>query len=134
MRYEDWPDRLAAYLEARTFTPFAWGTNDCAVFANNAIAAILKDAPTADLTMRYRSQKGAYKWLLDRDATDLWDFVDKYYVRIPAPMARRGDVVAHMTTDKSVGVCVGQYFATPSDEGIILGSMQTEAIHAWRID
>lgn len=32
-RIEGWPDRLAEFIEARRFLPFAWGPNDCCSLA-----------------------------------------------------------------------------------------------------
>lgn len=39
-RVEDWPERLAAFIEQRRKMPFAWGSNDCALFAADAVCAI----------------------------------------------------------------------------------------------
>ena len=36
-RLEDWPERLAAYVDAHRDTPFRWGQNDCATFAAGAV-------------------------------------------------------------------------------------------------
>ena len=37
IRVPDWPERLVAFIEARRFMPFAWGQNDCALFAADGI-------------------------------------------------------------------------------------------------
>jgi hypothetical protein len=39
-RFEDWPERLARFIDAHQGTPFAWGENDCCLFAANAILAM----------------------------------------------------------------------------------------------
>lgn len=39
-RYEDWRSRLNAYIEARANEPFAWGVNDCCIFAAKGIEAM----------------------------------------------------------------------------------------------
>lgn len=132
MRHEDWPNRLEAYVESKRSEPFKWGTNDCALFARGAVESILVESSTSDLVMRYRSAAGAMKWLIDHEAEDLWDFVDKHFERIPVKMAQRGDLVGHMTTDKSIGVCLNGMFATPSDNGLLFASMD-DAVTAWRI-
>lgn len=82
--------------------------------------------------MRYRSSTGAYKWLLDHGADGLWDFVDNYFERIPLVMAGRGDLIAHKTTDESLGVCLGEFYGTPSDNGVLFVAM-SDAEFAWRI-
>lgn len=33
MRRDDWPERLAAFVDARRRAAFRWGVNDCAMFA-----------------------------------------------------------------------------------------------------
>lgn len=133
MRYDDWPDRLEDYVNVKRNEAFKWGTNDCALFAKGAVEAIKSDAPTKDLVIRYRSQSGAIQWLKDHDAVDLWYFIDTYFTRIDVRQAQRGDLVGHITTDKSLGVCLNGMFATPSDDGILFASM-TDAVTAWRID
>jgi len=32
-RRDNWPDLLAAYIKAKRNEPFAWGSNDCCLFA-----------------------------------------------------------------------------------------------------
>ena len=49
-RLEDWPERLAAFVEARRAMPFRWGQNDCALFAADAVAAVTG----VDLAERWR--------------------------------------------------------------------------------
>lgn len=39
-RLPDWPERLAAYVEARRHMPFDWGVNDCVLFAAGALDAM----------------------------------------------------------------------------------------------
>lgn len=132
MRHEDWPKRLAEYIEVKRSEPFKWGANDCALFARGAVESIHIDSPTKDLVLKYRSQKGAHKWLVDNESADLWDFIDKHFERIDARIAQRGDLIGHMTTDKSLGVCLGDKFATPSDDGILFASLN-DALTAWRV-
>lgn len=132
MRHEDWPNRLEAYVESKRSEPFKWGTNDCALFARGAVESVLVESSTSDLVMKYRSATGAKKWLLDNDAVDLWDYLDKHFDRIHVRMAQRGDLVGHITTDKSIGLCLNGMFTTPSDNGLLFASMD-DAVTAWRI-
>lgn len=39
-RLPGWPELLAAYIEERRHMPFAWGSNDCATFAGDALLAM----------------------------------------------------------------------------------------------
>lgn len=133
MRYENWPNLLEAYIDSKRNEPFKWGTNDCALFAKGAIETVLVESSTSDLVIRYRSATGAMKWLVDHEADDLWDYMDKHFERIPVKMAQRGDLIGHITTDKSLGVCLNGMFATPSDDGLMFVSLD-DAVTAWRIN
>jgi len=131
MRYEDWEKRLAEYVESKRLEPFSWGVNDCALFALGALKAIQSDCPMADLKFGYKTQRGAYSYLNKNNASDLWDFVDRYYQRVPIELVQRGDVVAHITEDKSVGICLGAFYCTPSDDGLLFSN---DAEFAWRVE
>lgn len=57
-RHENWPSRLAAAIEARMATPFAWGRHDCCM----AAVALIEAMTGADLGRSYRgyrSERGA---------------------------------------------------------------------------
>lgn len=70
-RYADWPERLAAFIELRRHVPFAWGVNDCALFAADACLAISGFDPLRTLrgqwanelqAMRFLAQLGGVAW------------------------------------------------------------------------
>lgn len=50
-RLPDWPERLAAYVEARRHRPFAWGSNDCVLFAAGALDAMTGELLVLSLLM-----------------------------------------------------------------------------------
>jgi hypothetical protein len=39
-RYHDWQVRFEAFIRECRHVPFAWGSNDCALFAADAVQAI----------------------------------------------------------------------------------------------
>jgi hypothetical protein len=39
-RYEDWPQRLVAAIEAARGRPFSWGAMDCCLFAADVVLAM----------------------------------------------------------------------------------------------
>ncbi len=39
-RLHDWPLRLEAFVQQRAYQPFAWGVQDCALFAADAVQAL----------------------------------------------------------------------------------------------
>lgn len=52
-RYEDWPSRLAAFIDGQRARPFVWGQSDCCLFVADAITAMTG----VDVAKRWR---GAY--------------------------------------------------------------------------
>jgi hypothetical protein len=49
-RVEGWPLKLSRFLRARRDMPFAWGSNDCLMFAADAV----KEITGIDLALRWR--------------------------------------------------------------------------------
>jgi len=70
VRYEDWEQRLAEYVELKRNEPFKWGANDCALFALGALKSVKADFPSVDLTFGYKTKLGAYAWLKKHGAED----------------------------------------------------------------
>ena len=125
-------ERLAAYIESKMYEPFAWGSNDCAMFVKYALDEILEDSPAASIVPYYDSAEGAIEFLKSYGAEDLWSFVDTMFERIPVAYATRGDIVGHRTADNSIGLCVGGRFLTPAAKGLSVVPM-AEAVTAWRV-
>lgn len=59
-------DRLAAFLERRTATPWAWGRADCALFAADWILEARGFDPAADWRGRYATALGCRRLLKKR--------------------------------------------------------------------
>jgi hypothetical protein len=89
------PERLAALIEARRHTPFAWGTHDCCLFAADAVLATTGADPAAEWRGRYDSEAEALELL---GARGLEGTVADAMAAFGAPecpvlAAQRGDVV-----------------------------------------
>jgi hypothetical protein len=52
-RLPDWPEQLAAFIEARRDMPFDWAVNDCCVLAADAVLAMTGRDFLADYRGRY---------------------------------------------------------------------------------
>jgi len=91
-RRPDWPDRLAWFLEARMVMPFAWGLNDCAMFAADWVRDCTGDDVVADLRGAYASSEAAAAVLARHGG-----LLAMVNARLPAYLhpvqAHRGDVV-----------------------------------------
>lgn len=129
MRREDWPERLAAFLDARRYTPFDWALNNCASFTADAVEAMTGDRP---LIPEYASERAAARLLATRGLRDRVN--DAMAPEIGAAFARRGDVVMFRNDDdrETLGVCEGAYIAAPGADGLVLLPM-SRAVAAWRV-
>lgn len=130
-RLPDWEDRLAAYLAAKAGEPFAWGVNDCALFACGAIEAMTGDHPGARFAGTYDDAKGAAKVLRLVGEGTLAKTFSSSFPEVSPGMAQRGDVVE---AQGAVGICMGAFglFLADADHGIIRLPRATFT-KAWRV-
>ena len=128
MRLDGWEKRLNEYLS--TVGPFEWGTNDCCLFAANAVVVITgKDY--AKEYRGYKTAKGALSKLKDLGV----EGVATKALGEPKPpaFAQRGDVVAVKTGDEiALGICIGAKIAAVGQDGLIMLPL-SEALKAWSV-
>jgi hypothetical protein len=109
-RREDWPEKLAEFVESRSATPFAWGSHDCCQFA--AHARVLKKFGGVEAI------PGAVG-----------------LAEIPIKRAQRGDVVSIIAEGdgrNALGLCCGTAAVFPGKIGIAF--VETSICHrAWRV-
>lgn len=132
-RAEDWPARLAAAIERARREPFAWGRQDCALFAADAVCALTGADPAEPFRGRYDDALSAARVLselggLYQAMTDLMGDP------LPALQARRGDLVLWVQTEsgETLGVCCGRQFAAPGPDGLVFVALDA-ALCAWRV-
>ena len=58
-RVEAWPEHLIAFLSERRGRPFAWGSNDCCLFAADWIRTATGYDPAAKVRGTYSTFLGA---------------------------------------------------------------------------
>lgn len=134
MRPDDWPERLAEFIEHHLKTPFSWGDHDCSQFVIKCEIAITSQTKFSDSIGRYSSKRGSYLHLKRQGFRSLWPYVSSRYTEIGRSFAKRGDVVGHYTQDgESVGILLDKCFACPSDDGIYFKPIHT-AHRFWRFD
>lgn len=132
MRREDWPERLAGFVDSRRNMDFAYGSNDCALFAADAIREMTGSDPLADLRGRWTTARGAARLLnkmggLRAAATSLLGD------EIAPAFAQRGDVVLLPNEGREcLGICTGLVAAAPGATGIVWLPMSA-AVAAWRV-
>lgn len=116
-RRSDWPERLSAFVEARRFAPFKWGTNDCALFAADGVLEMTNVDLAADLRT-YTDEAGAAA--LIEKAGGMLGFARTLARRAPG-REQRGDIVlAVIGGRETFGLCMGGgMYAVPGPTGII---------------
>ena len=130
-RHPDWAECLALFLLARRAQPFAWGTNDCCMFAADAVQAMTGVDHAAEYRGQYSDAAGAARLL----GAGVEPFADRALgERIAWPLARRGDVVlANIEGRRSLGICDGAYVVGPGDDALMYLPMADVALAAWRV-
>lgn len=131
LRHADWPERLADFIEARRHLPFAWGRQDCATFAADALQALTGQDPLAPLRGQWATEEQAQQVL--QRLGGLPRAVRSVLGR-PLPIrtiAPRGAVVcARMAGTAILGVHLGATWCAPGAQGLVF--RQTSEVHlAW---
>lgn len=123
MKREDWPDRLAAMVEARRRVPFAWGEQDCMTWA----ADVILELSGVDFLSVYRGTydtedqaeailhaEGGLEALLARLATGAG-----MTERASPRLAQRGDLaLVRVGNQMMAGVITGTAIAVPGSDGL----------------
>lgn len=135
MRHQDWPERLADFIESRRAEPFAWGMNDCCLFACDAVLAMTGVDAAAAYRGRYKTQRGAYALLRRIDGGGIEEAARRAWGEpLPAPlMAQRGDPVLIETEyGPGLGICLGATIACVTPSGLTTLPI-TAAEMVWRV-
>jgi hypothetical protein len=133
MRFEDWPKRLDAVIEAARHRPYKIGEHDCFTFARECVKAIT--GANYGKGIKYRTQAGSLK-LIKRLGGSLDRAVSKVLRRSPVTplQARRGDwLMFRDEKGEHLAVCLGINAACLGEHG--LGFLPLDAcLSAWPID
>jgi hypothetical protein len=131
MRRADWQSRLAELVAARMDAPFAWGSNDCCLFAADAVLAVTGTDPAADLRGAYTDERGALR-VLARLGGVAGIAEARAGAEIVPALARPGDIVLGAIDRECLGVCTGLHWHAPSAAGLVCAPMSA-ALRAWRV-
>ena len=129
-RYPDWQLRLEAFVREHNVKPFAWGSNDCAVFAADAVEAITGEVLRPDL----RGLDTRQTAVALRDGGGVRGIASSALgAPIPAVVARIGDMVVVMVNDReSLAICNGGTAIAAGPDGLVAVPMSF-ALAAWRV-
>jgi len=135
-RRNNWPARLALFVEEKRTMPFDWATNNCAFFACDWLAILTgvdtahpwrPEVDSALTAARVLASLGG----LEAIATKT--FAAHGWPEVVVAKARRGDVVAHDGDGgPALGVCLGAQSVFASPTGLDFRPTLT-ARRAWRI-
>ncbi len=130
-RYNDWPERLATFIEARRPRAFSWGQQDCVLFAADAV----KEMTGVDLAEGHRgysTAKGAAARV--EEAGGMRELVASRLPEKHPGLAQRGDVVlVEVDGRESFGVVAGNgYWCGPGIDGLVFRPM-AEVVAAFEV-
>jgi hypothetical protein len=135
-RLPDWPARFVAFVDEHESKPFAWGENDCCLFAAADVHAITGvDLVPRDIE-RWNSSDAAAQ-LLRRERGLLGLVTSRLGAPLPTPkLAQRGDVLlvraplpngGHV---RCLAVCDTDRWMGPHRTGLVRGPMN-QVLKAW---
>ena len=117
-RLPDWPERLAAEIEAASGRTFSWGEWDCGHFAVACCIAVTGVDVGAPWRGSYDSEIGLARLYVSLGCRSVDEWADiAIGVRRDLKLARRGDwVLSPEGEPEALGVCMGarSLFLTPS--------------------
>lgn len=135
VRVRDWSTRLAGLVTDRLAEPFAWGPNDCAAWAADAVQA----QTGADALAELRGHRETALQALRRE--EAIGGIPAALARAGLPevlptLARRGDLVLLRPQPGQargvLAVCLGEVACAPGPEGLDSVPM-AQAERAWRV-
>jgi len=122
-RLADWPERLHAYIESRRHEPFAWGRNDCAMFAAGAVCAMTGARLGSLLPAVWGSKGDAAHLLADLGGIEAGAvrMLGEPLRGLPARFAPRGSVVLVPIQQRlTLGLMMGRdVWCAPGEAGLV---------------
>jgi len=133
-RVADWPQRFGDLVAQRLTVPFVWGSNDCAAWVADAVAAQHGHDTLAELRGTRRNWREA-KRQIKRGGGYAAAMARAGLPSVAPALAQRGDVVLLLQPDGPqalLAVCNGVAAMCPSHQGLVAAPM-AHAVAAWRV-
>lgn len=133
MRVPNWTARLAEVFAAAEGKPFAWGENDCCLFAADCCLAISGKDPAQVFRGKYKTEAGA-KRALKKISGSLEGAFDAHFAQVPWLFAQRGDVVLYEgPTGRGIGIFwSGHIWSITDAQG--LARVECTPVTVWRVE
>ncbi len=121
---------LARFIEERRRMPFAWGSNDCCLFAADWVLASTGRDLAAEYRGQYATALGALRFV--QSAGGVEGLVERAGGRrVDEKLARRGDIIARdVGNGTGLGVCIGALAAFVEADGLCFLSLHQSS--CWR--
>jgi hypothetical protein len=127
-----WRAALHALISARLAEPFAWGRNDCCLWAADAVLATTGIDHAAGLRGTYSTAAGAVGVLADLGGLEAVGA--QAGAQIAPLMAAEGDIgLLQMDDREMLAVCCGPGWLAPTAAGLALCQLE-DARMAWRVE
>lgn len=132
-RRADWPERLAAVIEAARHEPYCLGQHDCVRLTMRCIEAMTG----VDLWPRvagYKTKAQAMR-IIASMGSSLGEAFTALLGRQPQPVAltQRGDVLLYQDEEgHHLGICVGSTMALMAERGLVFLPLSC-ALASWRV-
>lgn len=118
-RLNDWQLRFEAFIASRLGAPFAWGSNDCAVFAADCVQAITGQDPAPAGLRAHSTEKQALR-ALKRHGGVAGIATAVLGQPVPVSQANVGDVVLCKAGRRDMlAICNGSTAFAPSARGLV---------------
>lgn len=134
LRLPDWAERLNALLVQRLRAPYKPGTNDCCLFAADALQALWGVDVASHLRGHYSTEEeGRAVLALEGGVQALAEAVLGMAMENPA-MAQRGDIVlADVEGQQMLGVVVGGgQWCAPGPRGLVYRLLDDSVLDVWK--
>lgn len=134
LRRADWPERMAALIEERRLAPFAWGTNDCTIFAADMLRAMCDIDVASHLRGQYSTALQAQRILDEEGGVYGLATAILGEPRANRLLAQRGDVVLVRCDERdTLAIVTGTgHWCAPGAEGLVFRPID-EALLAWEV-
>lgn len=128
----EWRAPFEAIVRERMTTPFAWASQDCCLFAADAVMAMTGEDPAVDVRGRYSDAAQAARVLADVGGIEAAG--QRAGDECKPLAAGVGDIGLVMSDDgrEMLGVCVGEHWLVPGSTGLVARPLDC-ARKAWKV-
>ncbi len=139
-RPEDWPARLALFVEEKRAQPFHWQHNNCCFFACDWLAILTGEDPAAEWRPLVTTEARAAAVLSSAGGIAgiaATVCASRGWPEIAPGYASRGDVclvpaAPETGADLALGVCLSGNIAAPGLDALVF-LPRSAAVQAWRV-